>query len=251
MAVTTPIGKVTITPKGTWSSSSTYERLDLVEASGTTYVAKQNVPANTAITNTTYWQMVVTAGIGQSGGIVNGDLIVQDNHLVGKATNLDESTAPLTAISKSALNYVDTNDNIIMSVRVNQNTSNYIGTGFRMQRNFDAQGNPTYSEDVFMCYMDASGNVSYAVSNKDKFREAIGSDIFTIDASISAGTTVTITDSRINPVCHVDKGASYFGTPRYVNGPVTWSVDGTNHTVTLSGTFTGATTVHLVMTYIG
>lgn len=53
----TDLGKVGIVMKGTWSNSATYEVLDAVSYSGATYIAKQNVPANTLPTNTTYWQV--------------------------------------------------------------------------------------------------------------------------------------------------------------------------------------------------
>ena len=39
----------------TWSQSSTYSQGDLVINGTTTYQASQDVPANTEITNTTYW----------------------------------------------------------------------------------------------------------------------------------------------------------------------------------------------------
>ena len=53
----TLVGKVGIVMKGDWSSSPTYEALDAVSYNGGLYIAKQAVPANTAPTNTTYWQI--------------------------------------------------------------------------------------------------------------------------------------------------------------------------------------------------
>lgn len=53
----TDLGKVGIVMKGTWSSSATYEVLDAVSYNNGLYIAKQAVPANTAPTNTTYWQL--------------------------------------------------------------------------------------------------------------------------------------------------------------------------------------------------
>jgi len=44
---------------GAHSSSNTYNKLDLVTASGGVYIAKKDVPASTAITNTTYWQKLM------------------------------------------------------------------------------------------------------------------------------------------------------------------------------------------------
>jgi len=56
------LGRVTMMPKGVWNSSSTYKRLDIVTNNGVSYIALQDVPANTAVTNTTYW-MAVTPDI--------------------------------------------------------------------------------------------------------------------------------------------------------------------------------------------
>ena len=58
----TNLGKVGIVMKGDWSSSETYEVLDAVSYSGSLYIAKQNVPANTLPTNTTYWQLAINTG---------------------------------------------------------------------------------------------------------------------------------------------------------------------------------------------
>ena len=55
----TDLGKVGMRMRGDWSSSATYEVLDAVSYSGGLYVAKQAVPANTAPTNTTYWQAAI------------------------------------------------------------------------------------------------------------------------------------------------------------------------------------------------
>ena len=54
-------GKVRMTPKGAWSNSTPYEVLDLVSSPDLKifYIAKQDVPADTALTNTTYWDEVV------------------------------------------------------------------------------------------------------------------------------------------------------------------------------------------------
>ena len=57
----TDIGKVGMVVKGAWSSASTYEILDVVSYNNGLYVAKQDVPANTAPTNTTYWQVAIDA----------------------------------------------------------------------------------------------------------------------------------------------------------------------------------------------
>ena len=50
-------GKVRMTPKGTYDSSVPYEILDIVRNTdgNKVYIAKQDVPAVTPLTNTTYW----------------------------------------------------------------------------------------------------------------------------------------------------------------------------------------------------
>ena len=56
----TDLGKVGMVMKGDYNSASTYETLDVVSYNNGLYVAKQNVPAGTAPTNTTYWQAALT-----------------------------------------------------------------------------------------------------------------------------------------------------------------------------------------------
>lgn len=57
----TDLGKVGMRMRGDWNSSTAYEVLDAVSYAGGLYVAKQAVPANTAPTNTTYWQPAINA----------------------------------------------------------------------------------------------------------------------------------------------------------------------------------------------
>ena len=54
-------GKVRMTPKGVYDSTVSYKILDLVSDEGHTqyYIAKQDVPAGTLLTNTTYWDPIM------------------------------------------------------------------------------------------------------------------------------------------------------------------------------------------------
>lgn len=56
-------GRVRPVSKGTWSSTVAYTVLDLVTSSDKlrSYIATQNVPAGTPLTNTAYWQVLVDA----------------------------------------------------------------------------------------------------------------------------------------------------------------------------------------------
>ena len=61
MPVWDTIGKIRMTPKGQFDSSSTYEILDVVMNSSMNklYIAKQAVPANSSLDNTTYWTKIL------------------------------------------------------------------------------------------------------------------------------------------------------------------------------------------------
>ena len=49
------VGKVAPIPKGIWNSTSTYEKLNMVNKGGILYIAKDNVPIGTDVNNTNYW----------------------------------------------------------------------------------------------------------------------------------------------------------------------------------------------------
>lgn len=60
--VTTVLGKVAVTPKGVWSNSVAYEKLDVVSYNGSSYLSVQNVPAATPLSNTNYWLLLAQKG---------------------------------------------------------------------------------------------------------------------------------------------------------------------------------------------
>lgn len=61
MPVWDTIGKIRMTPKGQFVSSNTYDILDVVMNSSMNklYIAKQTVPANSSLDNTTYWTKIL------------------------------------------------------------------------------------------------------------------------------------------------------------------------------------------------
>lgn len=63
MSTTTKnLGRVSIVPKGEWSSNSTYTRLDLVTYNGSSYIAKKDVPVNINLNNNEYWMTIALKG---------------------------------------------------------------------------------------------------------------------------------------------------------------------------------------------
>lgn len=65
------LGKIFITPKGTWSKSSSYNKLDLVTYSSngliSTYLSVDNVPSGISLTNTQYWMCIASSLRGEQG----------------------------------------------------------------------------------------------------------------------------------------------------------------------------------------
>jgi hypothetical protein len=68
----TVLGKVSVTPKGAWSGSSSYEKLDIVSNGGNSYIALQNVPSGTALSNSSYWLMIAQKGDKGNTGEITG-----------------------------------------------------------------------------------------------------------------------------------------------------------------------------------
>ena len=67
---------------------------------------------------------------------------------------------------------------------------------------------------------------------------------FKVTGTASAGSSFTITDSRIDSDhWKIPEGGITFGTPSNVTSSGTWTTNVTNHTVTFTATFTGSTTV--------
>lgn len=73
--ITYDVGRASFVMKGAWNLATNYEKLDAVTYDGSLYIAKQDVPGGTSITNTTYWQLAAEKGDkGDTGGVdsVNG-----------------------------------------------------------------------------------------------------------------------------------------------------------------------------------
>lgn len=64
MSAVTNLGKCSVTPKGAWANTNTYEMLDIVTSGGSSYLAKQDVPTGVPLSNTSYWIMIAEKGDG-------------------------------------------------------------------------------------------------------------------------------------------------------------------------------------------
>jgi len=63
----TVIGRIVPMPCGTWDNSIVYKKLDIVYYQGMSYIAKKEVPINTPVTNTEYWQIMTSTTQGATG----------------------------------------------------------------------------------------------------------------------------------------------------------------------------------------
>ena len=65
MSAVTNLGKVSVTPKGTWANNTAYDILDIVAYQGSSYIAIQDVPSSgVPLSNTSYWLMIAEKGDG-------------------------------------------------------------------------------------------------------------------------------------------------------------------------------------------
>jgi hypothetical protein len=70
---TMKIGRVRPVPKGIHSSLNEYSILDIVTNDGSSYMALDNVPIGTLITNTSYWMVIASKGEQGETGVSGSD----------------------------------------------------------------------------------------------------------------------------------------------------------------------------------
>ena len=97
-------GRVAPNPVGEHDSTQTYDRLDIVSTGDAFYMAKEDVPANILITNTTYWMQLLEVNGGVPSGGTAGQIIIKNSSAYGDVSweSLDSSptensTKPVTS----------------------------------------------------------------------------------------------------------------------------------------------------------
>ena len=80
-------GRVAIVPKDVYDASLPYKRLDAVMHNNTLYIAKKNVPAGTAISNTEYWSKSIVGSASAIATTEDAGVVKPD----GKSMSVDES----------------------------------------------------------------------------------------------------------------------------------------------------------------
>lgn len=115
--ITQDLGKVAYLSKGAYSSSTQYEKNDVVTYEGSSYVSLQSTQGN-APTNTTYWQLIAekgtkgdTGATGQTGATGNGISSVTKTSTSG---NVDTYT--ITYTNGTTTTFDVTNANVVNEI---------------------------------------------------------------------------------------------------------------------------------------
>lgn len=115
--ITQDLGKVAYLSKGAYSSSTQYEKNDVVTYQGSSYVSLQSTQGN-APTNTTYWQLIAekgtkgdTGATGQTGATGNG---ISSVAKTGTSGNVDTYT--ITYTNGTTTTFDVTNANVVNEI---------------------------------------------------------------------------------------------------------------------------------------
>ena len=115
--ITQDLGKVAYLSKGAYSSSTQYEKNDVVTYEGSSYVSLQSTKGN-APTNTTYWQLIAekgtkgdTGATGQTGATGNG---ISSVAKTSTSSNVDTYT--ITYTNGTTTTFDVTNANVVNEI---------------------------------------------------------------------------------------------------------------------------------------
>lgn len=149
----TDLGKVGMVMKGDYNSASTYEALDVVSYNNGLYVAKQNVPAGTVPTNTTYWQKAI--GLNAESQTLHNVIISKNNNLVNIVISL-VSRSDVSAIT-IPVQFRPSSDVRCPALFITSNTNYYMGLV-----------SITAAGSIGMVYASSYGGGEAVPSNTDK-----------------------------------------------------------------------------------
>lgn len=107
MTATTFLGKVAIIPKGIWDASTAYSKLNAVTIGGSSYLAVQDVPAGTSVSNTTYWQVLAEKGTSGGVGQLADEFSTSNAYAIGDYCSYNQDVYRFTAPHQGAWDVAD------------------------------------------------------------------------------------------------------------------------------------------------
>lgn len=127
------LGRFILNPRGTYSSSANYNKLDFVLYNGSSYVCKADSTTNKVPTNTTYWQMMAQAGQATMtpeqqqqiiDTLVNGGVIIDPDYNTF-TTSEKEKLAGLSVPNNGTLT-IKQGGNTLGTFKANQSTNSTV-----------------------------------------------------------------------------------------------------------------------------
>lgn len=157
----TKIGRIRPNYTGTWNAETAYTVLEMVknEAGTASYIAKQDVPAGTPLTDETYWAMVLDAG----DVIAAAEKAADDAHAAAEAANAaregveDDLNSKAPAIVQTATG----------SVIAAGDASDMPLKGLKLFGKTTQDGTPTPETPIPLVSVGESGSVGVSVCGKN------------------------------------------------------------------------------------
>ena len=239
MSVTTNLGKVTITPRGTYSPTNTYEALDIVAYSGSSYLVLQSVSGVTPSNDGTNYMLLASRGLqGETGQAAT----VQ----IGTVTTVPYGTG-------SSVTNVGTQNNAVLNIELEQGPSGNVSSvdGITATDGNVALGAITYNAQTLSDSQKQQARENIGALTTDAAippsQKGAANGVATLDengkvtAAQASSTYVGITKSTTLSPVHAGKTLKVTATSTLTLGELTDGCEieiinyGTN-TVTLSGT---------------
>lgn len=162
----TVLGRVSIAPKGSWDNSVAYEKLDVVTKAGSSYIARQDVPAGTAVTDTDYWQMIAEKG--DTGEVLGKNLLPECEPVFYSQKLFSSAKTTITLYQglqveiNGTIYWLDENKTVTIADHVT--VANRTGKDVYIYACVPASGN----EPDFVLSLDPSAPAGYTADNSRK-----------------------------------------------------------------------------------